>query len=376
MRWDPYLMLNGSELTDLWKDHFGSKSKKLLYILGKGFDVRMNLGISSLLEISPDTVLDVLLINFTEGENSQSLKYKHLVEGNLKELYARIGKDRIRNHSIKTWEGKGREKRRVGDRRASEIFKSIEELEEYSDIIVDISSLPRGIYFSLIGKLLALIDRHYPIQTDQPNLIILTAENAVIDSKVREHGIDEELHYQFGFGGGVERESLSLPTIWLPILGEGKVLHFDKAYRHIRPDEICPLLPFPAKNPRRSDDIFAEHQGLFVDVLGIEPQNIIYVPEQNPFEVYRKLVNTVKNYQDSLSILNGCKAVISSFSSKLLSIGSLLAAYEAKTEGHDLNIGILNVDSQGYEIEELETVNLLNQQSELFVIWLTGIPYQ
>lgn len=203
---------------------------------------------------------------------------------------------------------------------------------------------------------------------------MLTAENANIDAGIIERGIDEDLHFPHGFGGGVELESLNLPTVWLPLLGENKSKHFEKANQHIRPDEICPLLPFPSKNPRRSDDIFKEHHGLFFDVLRIESQNIMYVPEQNPFEVYRKIVLTIRNYQDSLSVLKGCKAVISTFSSKLLSIGALLAAYECKMDVNNY-VGVLNVDSQGYKIKDLESVKSLRDQSELFVIWLTGIPY-
>lgn len=375
MRWDPYLLLKGSEVTELWKEQFEAKLPRVLYILGKGFDVRMNLGLFSLLENAPQSDLEVLLLDFAEGENSSSHKYKQLVDQNMTELYSKVEISKIRTQSISMWEGKGRKKRRVGDRKAADIFGNVNDLLKYDFIFVDISALPRGIYFSLIGKLLTLIEHH--IKDGQPpNLIVITAENAAIDSKIAEHEIDEDLHFQFGFGGGIERESLPLPIIWLPVLGEGRVFHFEKANQRLGPDEICPLLPFPSKNPRRSDEIFAQHHDQFIDVLRIEPQNIIYVPEQNPFEVYRKLVETVDNYRRSLKILNGCKVVISTFSSKLLSIGALLAAYEAKVEGSEMNIGILNVDSQGYEIEEVEKIKSLNDRSELFVIWLTGLPYQ
>ncbi len=374
MRWDPYILLKGNEVNDLWKRFNDDDLRRVLFILGKGFDVRMNLGLESLCQEAPNVNLVVSIVDFTEGKNSASLKYGTLVEENHNQFQSLINGKTVKDHSLNTWKGKGRKKRRVGDRNASELFQSITELEGYTDIVVDISSLPRGIYFSLVGKLLTLISQIEGKSTPIPNLMILTAENAAIDSKVLEHGIDEDLHFQFGFGGGIETESLSLPKIWLPILGEKKALHFDKANQFIKPDEICPILPFPSKNPRRADDIFAEHYELFSDVLRIEPQNLMYVPEQNPFEVYRKLMDTIKNYQESLSRLNGCKAVISAFSSKLLSIGALLTAFEAKSIS-DLHVGILNVDSQGYKIDDLPEVKLLKNQSELFVIWLTGMPY-
>ncbi|MEO5563052.1 MAG: hypothetical protein ABIR18_06440, partial [Chitinophagaceae bacterium] len=71
--------------------------------------------------------------------------------------------------------------------------------------------------------------------------------------------------------------------------------------------------------------------------------------------------------------LNGCKAVLSTFSSKLLSIGTLLAAYELKKK--DIGVGVLNVDSHGYKIDPDADLKRLKEESKLFVIWLTGEPY-
>ena len=70
--------------------------------------------------------------------------------------------------------------------------------------------------------------------------------------------------------------------------------------------------------------------------------------------------------------LNGCKVVISTFSSKVLSIATLLTAYELM---EDIGVGVLNVDSQGYEIDDFEELKNRRESSELFVIWLTGEPY-
>lgn len=374
LRWDPYLLLSGERLKQLWQEHFLSQNKKALFIMGKGFDVRMNLGLERLLKDAPNIDIELLVINFNEGTNSPSKKYEDLVAENEKALAGLVQSSKLNNVSINLWEGSGKKKRRIGDRKVAELFQGRDSIIAYSDIIIDISALPRGIYFSLIGKLLKVIDFYFDDNIKSPNLFVLTAENADIDANISELGIDEDLHFPHGFGGGVDLESLDIPTVWLPLLGENKSLHFEKANQHIRPDEICPLLPFPSKNPRRSDDIFKDHHGLFFDVLRIESQNIMYVPEQNPFEVYRKIVFTIRNYQDSLSVLKGCKAVISTFSSKLLSIGALLAAYECKDEV-DSHVGILNVDSQGYEIIDLNRVNQLRDKSELFVIWLSGKPY-
>jgi len=366
LRWDPYVLLRGAETFPFWEKHMSIKGKKMLFIMGKGFDIRMNLGLKSILEFSNDLIIDVLLINYIEGKSSPSIKYKKLAERNYHEL-KKLKRIKITEKNIKTWEGVGRNKRRVGDRQAAELIK--DDIFQFTDIVVDISALPRGVYFSLIGKALSLIDDNDEIK--KPNLFVITAENAEMDSLIEEKGIDEDLHPPFGFGGGIELESKELDILWLPILGENKRTHFEKASQSIKLSEICPLLPFPSINPRRSDDIFRDHFDLFFDVLRIEPQNIMYVPEQNPFEVYKKIVNTIINYKNTLSDLGGCKTVISTFSSKLLSIGALLAAFDLK--GNE--VGILNVGAQGYEIIDIINFEKVNKKSELFVTWLTGEPY-
>ncbi len=92
--------------------------------------------------------------------------------------------------------------------------------------------------------------------------------------------------------------------------------------------------------------------------------------EQNPFEVYRQIHQTVKHYNEALKPLGGCKVAISALSSKLLSIGALLAAYELK--GAKFSIGIANVEAQGYQIEgDTESI-----KAELFTLWLIGDCYE
>ncbi|WP_330442634.1 hypothetical protein [Flavobacterium sp. C4GT6] len=372
-RWNPYVLLQNNTVTELWKEHFTSEDQKVLFILGKGFDVRMNIGIKSLIQNCPNVNLDCMLISFDEGITAPN-NNSDLIEENMEELYQLIDNEKIISRDIKLWSTKGKKRRRIGDREASNLFLNYDSIKEYTDIIVDISALPRGVYFSLVGKLLSLIDKYSKDATQ--NLFLCVAENASIDNLTQENAIDEDLNYLHGFGGEIELAAeMEKPLIWFPILGENKVPHVRKAFGKItesknRLYEICPTFPFPSKNPRRSDSILIEYHELLFDELGIEPQNIMYVSERNPFETYIQLSNAVKNYQKSLEIINGCKAALSSFSSKLLSIGTLLTAYENREE-----IGVLNVDSQGYNIFDKNSLRNMKSESELFVTWLTGEPY-
>lgn len=374
-KWNPYVQLRGEETTSFFGTHFKSENKKLLFILGKGFDVRMNIAIATLIKSCPSVDIKCLLIEFNEGDGSHSHTYKSLVDENVKELYELLDTSKITTKSISLIGGNGKNKKRIGDKQATTVIKDYSELSAYTDVILDISALPRGVYSSLIGKILTIIENKAP---NSINFFVSVAENAEIDIKIQEFGADNDLNYLHGFGGGIELSAeVEKPLIWFPVLGENKVEHLNKAFTHVirsqsRPYEICPILPFPAKNLRRVDSLIVEYHKVLFDELSIEAKNIMYVPEQNPFEAYIRLNNAIRNYNDSLGPLNGCKAVISNFSSKLLSIGTILTAHELQQE---IGVGILNVDSEGYKINDVEEVKKLKNQSELFLSWLSGEPY-
>jgi len=137
--------------------------------------------------------------------------------------------------------------------------------------------------------------------------------------------------------------------VWLPLLGEGQQTQLTKIYDLIIPDEISPVLPSPATNPRRADNLIQEYRDLLFDRLRIEPRNLIYVSEHNPFEVYRQLRQAILHFREALLPLGGCKTVLSALSSKLMSLGALFVAYELKQASIDISIA--HVESSGYNLE-------------------------
>jgi hypothetical protein len=204
---------------------------------------------------------------------------------------------------------------------------------------------------------------------------VVVAENTAMDAQIKEFGVDENIDYVTGFGGRIDLHT-DAPIIWLPILGEDKRNYIQQAYTFINPSELCPLLPFPAKNPRRGDTLIAEYHELLFDELRVESQNIMYVTEQNPFDTYRKLVQVIKHYQRSMHILGDCKTAISTFSSKLLSVGALMAAYECNYgPSAAKGVGVINIDPLQYEVDDFKIFAEKKNESELFVIWLAGFPY-
>ena len=368
-RWLSYVLRGGSDFESFWRSFLISKSRDLLFVVGRGFDPRMANTVGTVLSMGGTGRRHCLLVEYDEGEASPSRAQDDSLVANVNAvevLFSKSGGLTIKQ--IRMWSDDGR--RRVGSRGAAEVFASSNDIARYSDILVDISALPRSLYMPMLAKLLYLIDQLNG--NGRPNLHVLVDDNPDLDQLITAEGLNDDASYLHGFESGIEQEATAdAPKVWMPILGEGKIGHFERIYDLIVPDEIAPILPFPCANPRRTDDLILEYRTYLFDRLRIEPTNFIYVPEQNPFGVYREILAAIKHYTDALGALGGCKIVISALSSKLLSLGALLAAYDLKQA--DYPVGIAHVHADGYSMQS----EALPQTSpkDLFEVWLAGEPY-
>lgn len=372
IRWENYFLRHGEDFYKFWSGYVQGIEKNILYVLGQGFDPRMCLGFEKLIEAGGSGLRDCLVIEFDEGPNSPSIIHSDLVTQNINKLDELIQKSNSKKKvkNVKMWSD---DLRRIGSRSAADIITEISDFSDYTDLIIDISALPQGIYFPLIAKVLYLLDLNDTNQLaiSVPNFHIIISENAELDNKIKDEGIDDTANFIHGFAGNFEIESTAyLPKVWIPIIGEDQEGKLIRIRDLLVPDEICPVFPSPSSYPRRGDNLLIEYRQFLFDQLLVEPSNIIYVAEQNPFEVYRSIYQTIIHYNDVFEPLDGCKIAISALSSKLMSIGALLAAYELKNAG--INVGVADVDAQGYQIkDEINTI-----ETELFSLWIAGDCYE
>lgn len=371
MKWWPnHFLQRGVDFDAFWKEYLNSGQKNILFILGKGFDPRMNCGINQMLGFEGEFKLTCMVINFQEGEFSPSRAYTDDVVFNFEQLERLLnGRHALIEKELKMIEGK----RRIGGRKAAELFSDKEILMRYTDIVVDISAMPRNIYFPLINQILVLLDKA-DIKEQGKNLHVIVAEDFSQDIRISAKELDENASYMFSFSADMELEdSAETPLIWFPLLGEGKQEEINTIYKLIEPTvrnreiEICPIFPFPARNPRRVDDLIIDYHKFF-EIHNIEPRNIIFADEQNPFDVYRQVRNAGLHYDVALKPLYGCRKVITATSSKLLSLGALMAAQEG-------DMAVAFVGAQGYTLDEEKKENTMDVDCELFEIWLAGEPY-
>ncbi|MCP4408272.1 MAG: hypothetical protein GY807_11030 [Gammaproteobacteria bacterium] len=243
---------------------------------------------------------------------------------------------------------------------------------KYDDVVVDISAMPRMIAMSTIAKLIRLLDDLETNESKRVNLHVTTAESPEADRNHSGGSLSDTVTTVVGFSGRLNSEvSEHIPRVWFPILGEGQEARLTLIREELRPDEICPVIPFPSREPRRGDEIVASYRQILFDSFQVEPRNILYACEFNPFEAYKQIFLAIDRYRDALSGLGGCKAFVSPLSSKLLSVGALLACYD-----HAMSAGSSDTLAVGIPYVETSTYGSPNQteseEREVYSMWIRG----
>lgn len=366
MRWNPYV-LNGDpdDFDRFWRNHIGAGGRKLLFVVGRGFDFRADAAPSRIAGLG-SAPRHAWILNYQNGQPDSGTRVQR-VEANLARFQNIFGSATT---MVDVRMGTGTSSN-VTSRNTKGAVSRIAELAEYTDVVVDISAMPRTVALSAITQLIALLDELAAKGGKSVNLHVVVAESANVD---RSHSgsLSDTVTSLVGFSGRLTSESsANLPRVWFPVLGEGQQARLEKIRTEVDPDEICPVIPFPSRDPRRGDGLIEEYRQLLFDDYRVEPANIIYASEYNPFEAYRQLFGAIDRYRDALRELGGCKVYVSPLSSKLLSVGALLACYDHRTQcgGPDpVNVGIPYVESATYGDPVDSTASPLT----LYSLWLRG----
>lgn len=366
-RWRDYVLVRGKEFESFWKEHGNESDRRILFVVGRGFDPRATLGLSRLAHAADKCTIDVLALEMIDESASGTTDHRDAAEENWKRIISLVetrGSVNLKKVHFRSPEG-----RRIADRSAANTLNDRNTLENYTDVVVDISSMPRVVYFPLLSRLLYFYDELLKTTMQGPNIHVVVSEDPNLDTVIHKFGIDETAAFLHPFEGPFNREAKGgKATVWIPVLGESRTTEFERILDLVKPEEVCPVLPSPARNPRRGDDIVMEYQHLLFDQLRIDPRNIIYASEFNSFDVYRQVRGTVMHYHEVLELIGGCRIALSAMCSKVMSLGILLVAYELKSS--DFEVGIAHIECQGYEIPKDPKIEV-----EHVGIWLAGECY-
>jgi hypothetical protein len=355
MRWNPYVLTTGDDqFNALWTD---LGRVPTLVVLASGFDPRVPRVLGQVSEVAAAAV-DVVRLNIDGGEEADS-NMLAMASSNHAAVNAIVD---ATGATLTEQPYPDVHARRSAGLNISRAFHEVGHLERYSQVVVDISGLPRSVYFPLIRGILQTADSGW-----DGDLHVVACDSGEIDGAILEEGAENPS--PLGGFSGPTLETQWAATVWLPVLGEGMSEQLASLLDAITPDEVVPILPFPARNPRRGDDLLIEHRELLLDRLIVEPRNFLYAAESNPFDLYRAVTDLAIRYQASLRPLGAARFVLSTHSSKLLSVGVLLSAYEQ-------GLQVMHVSPSRYGIRAGVDLQALAPAAQPTDLWLTGQPYR
>ena len=362
--WDDAIHLKPKFFENFWVQRLKNK-RDILVICGLGWDPRMTTLLSTLKNFGGFGLRDLHLVIYRPSPSFTS-SHKKFIDKNFEELEKIVEKWMVKREiEIKT---RKEDNRYGGDARISKFYTQYD-ISQYTDILVDISALPKSLYFPL---LLVLVEKCKRIDR-RINLYVIACQDVDIDSQITESIDDTRLLK--GFEGKLRRVSRQkIPTIWSPILASNNSIALGKLFDYLHPKDIYPVLPFPSFNPRADDDLLIEYQSIFVDEWDLNPLNIIYAAEDDPLDIYRSLLTLYHQQMETLKPLGGISMVFSCLSSKISSIGAFMAAYEKKVAvAHPIGHHKLKVNKMNdYWSKSRRT----RYKENLHSIWLTGEPYE
>jgi len=374
MWWDPYNLFRGPQLQSFWSTHLGGGNRRILFVVGAGFDPRVLGPMKTIIDADPDVERKCIAIGMSAGYATDAAA-QALGKQNMEGLAKLFEGHELEIRQLVPTDSDGI---RDVSRSAAVLFSDIPQwLGDYTDIVVDISALPRLVYLTLLNMLLQrLVTPGAPSPLgSQVNLHVVYAEAAAIDSAITKYEIDTELAPIQNLVIRLDEEaSLSWPVVWFPVLAEDVLEQLTRIGERTNPSEICPVLPAQSVNARRSDDIIRNLGELLFDRFDVDNRDVLLATEWNPFQLYRSLMATMARYEESLSLFGGSRFVLSPLSSKGLSIGCLLAAFEKRATGDrsKVRVGLAHVESRRYGAGHLPAAPTY----ELISVWLTGECYQ
>lgn len=238
-------------------------------------------------------------------------------------------------------------------------------LEAYTDIVIDATSMSRGICFSVTKQVVEFAKGNGV----SPHLLVAEREIKGIDI---ESVSSDNACYMHGFQEDMETDPLSEAILmWIPQLAETARQSLETIFSVLKPGEVCPVLPFPATKPRRADEILFK----FKDQLSRWDVNLldaIYASESDPIDICETIgrIHSARKeiFENATHIPS--RTILSPWGWRIGSIGMLLASLE-----HCLPI--IYTENMGYTVKSgvFPVFNEEAPQCRWHICWLPPTSY-
>ncbi len=351
-RWDPCVAHRGHEADGFVADYFAQPGRKALLVAGAGFDPRSRTVATRLSHANANVVGLFIRENRPDPPQDQLDR----AEANMGALRSTFMGSLVEQVEIFGPDGAA-----VGGRN---IIKAVrpQHLEDVTDVIIDVSALSVGTSFPIIRYFVERIAR----DAGTTNLHVFVVHDPRLDAQIRPVASDAP-SYVHGFkGGSTLSGNEQAARLWLPQLATGANVTLGRLYNFVEPHDTCPILPFPANDPRLGDELAEEYLTEFESSWPVDARNIIYADEGDPLDLYRTILRLDDLRKPVFAETGGSMLVLSPVGSSVMALGALMAALER-------DLPVVYLESIGYELDA--TVPERSDEPNLIHLWLEGDVY-
>ena len=351
-RWDPCIAHRGAEVDTFLADYFGQPNREVLLVAGAGFDPRA----CDLVERLHDTATGMRALLIKENRPNPPREQSDRADANTRTLLATLAQSQLLPIEVLGPDGAV-----VGGRSMISVL-SRQCFEGLTDIVVDFSALSVGTSFPMIRYFV----EHVVRRNKTTNLHLFVVHNPHLDAEIRAVPGDVP-GYVHGFkGGSTLFRAANSARLWLPQLTAGLRGTLGRIYDFIAPHDTCPILPFPASDPRLGDSLAEEYLTELESTWSVDTRNIVYADEGDPLDLYQTILRLDDLRRPVFAETGGSMLVLSPVGSKVMAIGALMAALER-------NLPVAHLEAIGFDFDG--DILVKKGQSNLIHIWLEGEVY-
>ncbi len=352
LRWDPCIAHRGDEVRLFVQDYFKDPARQVLFVAGAGFDPRSAVVATELASVCKN--VRAFLVKEDRPNPAQGLL--QCADRNKITLVACFAQ-----HKVVPIEIFGPDGAVVGGRNVVAALNR-EDFSGITDVVVDISALSVGTSFPLIRYLVERVEHGKGLT----NLHVFVAHEPALDDAIIPIAGDVP-GFVHGFRGTATLDrNARAAKLWLPQLARERRGALVRLHGFVDPHDTCPILPFPASNPRLGDELANDFLLEFENAWSVDTRNIVYAAEDDPLDLYRTILRLDDLRRPVFEEFGGSQLVLSPVGSKIMGLGALLAALE-----RDLPVAYL--EAIGYNFQDAKPAE--HSCPFLVHIWLEGDVY-
>ena len=316
-------------------EYFSDPSRRCLFVAAAGFDPRSR-HIAQLLANTLGSRVGGLFIREERGKPDAGLVAA--ADANEAKLKTIMPQSSVLPIAIF-----GDDEAPVGGARIAKTLTAHEVDDEVTDVILDMSALSICVGFPAARILLEGCEK-----VGSRSFHLMMASDPDLDDLISSEPGDRPMAVR-GFSGSAHLSgTMPVAKMWAPQLAKGRGAALDAINSSIGDCyKICPMVPFPSKEPRRADSLLAEHQSRLVDEWLVDPRDLVYVSERNPLDAYRTLSTLTQRFKETVRDVFEPRIFLSPIGSKVMAAGALMAAIE-----HDLTVQYLETVRYEYTPSE------------------------